>query len=197
MAKATTVIRKIEVSPEEQRNRELKELEDSIVNNRRAIIDSIHLIQRIHEKGILHIVESMLGQSDKILDRVLLSMEHPEVTGSIKNSFLLLEVLGKIDLKEWEPMIDKINTALTRMVEVQQSDKEKKEVTMLSMLRDSEVREGMSILLAFVKGLGSSEGKEKEEIVKQNLGTRKFNKNWLFFIGGAAVMSIPLFLKRK
>ncbi|MCA1027991.1 MULTISPECIES: DUF1641 domain-containing protein [Cytobacillus] len=197
MAKATTVIRKIEVSPEEQRKRELKELEDSIVNNRRAIIDSIHLIQRIHEKGILHIVESMLGQSDKILDRVLLSMEHPEVTGSIKNSFLLLEVLGKMDLKEWEPMIDKINTALTRMVEVQQSDKEKKEVTMLSMLRDSEVREGMSILLAFVKGLGSSEGKEKEEIVKQNPDTRKFNKNWLFFIGGAAVMSIPLFLKRK
>lgn len=197
MAKATTVIRKIEVSPEEQRKRELKELEDSIVNNRRAIIDSIHLIQRIHEKGILHIVESMLGQSDKIFDRVLLSMEHPEVTGSIKNSFLLLEVLGKMDLKEWEPMIDKINTALTRMVEVQQSDKEKKEVTMLSMLRDSEVREGMSILLAFVKGLGSSEGKEKEEIVKQNPDTRKFNKNWLFFIGGAAVMSIPLFLKRK
>lgn len=197
MAKATTVIRKIEVSPEEQRKRELKELEDSIVNNRRAIIDSVNLIQRIHEKGILHIVESMLGQSDKILDRVLLSMEHPEVTGSIKNSFLLLEVLGKMDLKEWEPMIDKINTALTRMVEVQQSDKEKKEVTMLSMLRDSEVREGMSILLAFVKGLGSSEGKEKEEIVKQNPDTRKFNKNWLFFIGGAAVMSIPLFLKRK
>lgn len=51
---------------------------------------------------------------------------------------------------------------------------------MLSMLRDSEVREGMSILLAFVKGLGSSKGKEKEEIVKQNPDTRKFNKNWLF-----------------
>lgn len=196
MAKATTVIRKIEVSPEEQRKKELKELEDSIVNNRQAIIDSIHLIQRIHEKGILHIVESMLGQSDKILDRVVLSLDHPEVTGSIKNAFLLLEVLGKMDLKEWEPMIDKVNTALTRMVEVQQSDKEKKEVTMLSMLRDTEVREGMSILLAFVKGLGSkSEGKEEKG--KQNSERRKFNKNWLLFIGGAAVMSIPLFIKRK
>lgn len=196
MAKATTVIRKIDVSPEEQRKKELKELEDSIVNNRQAIIDSIHLIQRIHEKGILHIVESMLGQSDKILDRVVLSLDHPEVTGSIKNAFLLLEVLGKMDLKEWEPMIDKVNTALTRMVEVQQSDKEKKEGTMLSMLRDTEVREGMSILLAFVKGLGSkSEGKEEKG--KQNSERRKFNKNWLLFIGGAAVMSIPLFIKRK
>lgn len=192
MAKATTVIRKIEISPEEQREKELKELEDSIVNNRQAIIDGLHLLQRIHGKGILHIIESMLGQSDKILDRVLLSMEHPEVTGSIKNTFLLLEILGKLDLKEWEPMIDKLNMALNRMVEVQQSHQGKKEATMLSLLRDAEMREGLSILLAFVKGLGASEERET-----QKLKSSSFNKNWLFFIGGAAVMSIPLFLKRK
>lgn len=53
MAKATTVIRKLEIDPAEKRQNDLTELEDVFLDNKEAIESAVKLLGRIHEKGRL------------------------------------------------------------------------------------------------------------------------------------------------
>lgn len=200
MAKATTVIRKMEIDPEKQRKEDLRAIEDVLLDNREGITDLLKLLQRFQHKEVFHMAESMIGQSDKILERVVLSMDHPEITRSLKNMLLLFEALGKVNVDELEPMIQKLNNAVSNIAEYDKRNERASYLNLISAMKDKEVVDGINVMVALVKGFGSSTNNaaDKYGIRPPTIGIapQKANK-WLYFLGGAMAVAVPLLLRKN
>ncbi|MDQ0270536.1 DUF1641 domain-containing protein [Cytobacillus purgationiresistens] len=217
MAKATTVIRKMEVDPEEKRKEDLRELEDVLLDNKEGITDLLKLLQRFQHKEVFHMAESMLGQSDKILERVVISMDHPEVTQSIKNMLLLAQALGKLKMDELEPVIHKVNAAVENIAEYEHNHNKGSYLSILSTLKDKEVMQGMNVMLALVKGFGIREEDGGKESIDENERPARLSdiperdrpdtpshesnpqksSKWVYFIGGAVAVAVPLLFRKR
>lgn len=53
MARAIKRIQKIEITEEDQRKRDMKEIEDALVENKEAILEMPHMIGHMNERGVL------------------------------------------------------------------------------------------------------------------------------------------------
>ena len=78
MAKATKVIQRIEITPEEQERRDRAEIDKALVENKDAIIASLKIAGQLKERGILDMLSALLSQGDKVLDILVKTADTPE-----------------------------------------------------------------------------------------------------------------------
>lgn len=67
MAKAIKRIQKIEITEEDQRKRDMKEIEDALVENKEAILETLHMIGHMNERGVLPLLRGLLDKEIKFL----------------------------------------------------------------------------------------------------------------------------------
>ncbi len=112
MAKAIKRIQKIEITEEDQRKRDMKEIEDALVENKEAILETLHMIGHMNERGVLPMLRGLFGQGDKVLDILVKKADTEETANTLKNLLLLFGTLGMLDVKQLEPLILKVNAGL-------------------------------------------------------------------------------------
>ncbi|WP_053070471.1 DUF1641 domain-containing protein [Alkalihalobacillus pseudalcaliphilus] len=171
MAKATTTILKQEVDPKKQREKELRELEDLLVNNKEAITQLSKGLQLFNERKLFEMVNATVERGDEVLHRIVTAVDNPNATKSLKNSMLLFETLGKINVDELEPVVLKVNNGISKVGEYEHKNKAGGGyLSLLRSLKDPEVIEGLNILLTLVKGIGmEQEDEEKVRPQKERL----------------------------
>lgn len=109
MAKAISGIRKQTVTEEDKRKKDLEEIETALLRNKDAILESLHILQHMNERGVLALLRGLFGQGDKVMDILVKKANTPETANMLKNLLLLSGVLGMLDVKQLEPFIVKIN----------------------------------------------------------------------------------------
>ena len=67
MARAIKRIQKIEITEEDQRKRDMKEIEDALVENKEAILEMLHMIGHMNERGVLPLLRGLLAKEIKFL----------------------------------------------------------------------------------------------------------------------------------
>ncbi|WP_433744381.1 DUF1641 domain-containing protein [Falsibacillus pallidus] len=164
MAKATTNIQQMVMTEEEKRNNDLREVEDALLKNKTAIMESLDILGHMHDRGILSMLKGLLGQGDKVLDVLVHAVDKPENTNTIKNLLLMFGVLGTLDVKHLEPLLLKINAGIAR-VNSEVKDKDEKKTSYFELaksLKDPEVNRTITMALNFLKGMGeATEHREK------------------------------------
>lgn len=163
MAKATKVIHRIEPTEEEIREQEWRQLETTLLQNKEAVADALKLINHIRENEIFNMLNALFAERDQVLERVVTAIDQSDTTKSMKNILLLFDVLGKFNLEELEPLLLKMNTAVSKIAAYEHYGKERGGYSaLLSSFKDPEVIEGLNVLTAFLKGFGvNQEDKEK------------------------------------
>ncbi|WP_100011796.1 DUF1641 domain-containing protein [Lentibacillus sediminis] len=214
MAKATKLIHRMELSKEEQRKRDWEEIETALLQNKQALTEAIELLQHLEKKKFLEAGNAALAESQQVLDIVVKFVDNTDTTQSIKNALLVFDTLGKMNMEELEPLILKINTAISQVAKYEHYERERGGYPhLLRALRDPEVVEGLNVLTAFLKGLGvnqedrekaSEESKEqhaREEQESENRDGSKsssFRGKWYLAAAGASLAALPfLLVKRK
>ncbi|WP_042420905.1 DUF1641 domain-containing protein [Geomicrobium sp. JCM 19038] len=122
MAKATTVIHKIEKDPKELHEQQVKEIESLLVEHKDSIEDVLTIIHQLRDREVLNLAHGALGQSEHVLHRIVTAMDTKETTQSIKNALLIFQLLGTVNMNELEPIVLKLNHGIKMAAEYDHSD---------------------------------------------------------------------------
>lgn len=156
MAKQTKVIYKMKIDPEVQHERELKALEDLLIENRELLEKLFDILNKLEDREVLNIVKGGLAESDDILYRILTAIESTSASKSLKNALMMTQLLGRINMSELEPVILKLNNSVEVASEYEYRNRGKGWFGLLKTLRDPEFIEGVNVLTQFAKGFGAN-----------------------------------------
>ncbi|WP_414045078.1 DUF1641 domain-containing protein [Macrococcus equi] len=162
MAQPTRVVKPMQVDAKEVRERELRELEDQIIQHKDTLLKLFRLLDQLDEHEALNAANAALAQSDPILTRILKAVNETETDQAIRNALLLVQGLGKFNFSDIEPMILKFNKGLKLSTEYNQS-KPLGWIGLLNVLTNKDFVEGSIVLTKFVKGFGTSFDQLKKE----------------------------------
>ncbi|MEA1020849.1 DUF1641 domain-containing protein [Bacillus subtilis] len=154
MAKAIKRIQKIEVTEEDQRKRDLREIEDALVDHKEAILETLHMLGHMNERGVLPLLRGLFGQGDKVLDILVKKADTEETANTLKNLLLLFGTLGMLDVKQLEPLILKVNAGVASAVEQKNSEEKTGYFDIIRSLKDPEINKSITLLFSFLKGMG-------------------------------------------
>ncbi|MFD1708596.1 DUF1641 domain-containing protein [Siminovitchia sediminis] len=147
------------VNEEEQRQNDLKEIEDALIANKDAILDLMKVIGHLKQRGVLDIANGLLGQGDKVLDIAVNLANMPENKNSLKNLMLLVGTIGMLNVTQLEPLLLKLNAGIARAAETAEKEEGKTSyIGMARALRDPEINRSITLLLEFLKGMGTDIG---------------------------------------
>ncbi|WP_078392342.1 DUF1641 domain-containing protein [Shouchella patagoniensis] len=214
MAKATTIIQKMPVDPDVKREQDIQEIKDALVHNKKAILATLALLQKVQDTEAFNIADASISQREQLVDRLVKQLDDPNITQSIQNLLLLGGALGSVKLADLEPMIFKMNSAIHKVAEYEHKGKGGY-VSLVRSLKDPETIEGLNTMVAFVKGFGVDQSKnemnqpqyelttlaqgqpkEKEEEVNRKQESRQTTK-WYVIAAGALAFVLPLIFNRK
>ncbi|WP_227396375.1 DUF1641 domain-containing protein [Jeotgalibacillus aurantiacus] len=171
MAKATKVIHRMEVSPEEKRRRDLEEIETRLLDNKDAVHELFDVLEQLQKREILQTLKSLFAKGDEVMDILVKTADSKETANSIKNLLLLLGTLGTLNVQQLEPLILKVNAGIARVAELDEKKEQQGYVTLLKSLNDPEVKRAMAVGAAFLKGLGIKQ--DEYERTSQKPGNQK------------------------
>ncbi|RSL30186.1 DUF1641 domain-containing protein [Salibacterium salarium] len=163
MGKAIETIKKMETNEEEERSRDLREIEDTLIENKEVILQTIDILHHAHEKGLLSLLNGTLSEGDQVLHVLVEAINKPENTNTIRNMLLMMGTLGMIDFKQLEPILLKVNAGMSRVAENSETEQKTGYLDLAKSLKDPEVNRAITLILNFLKGMGQETDEEKED----------------------------------
>ncbi|MBG9783615.1 DUF1641 domain-containing protein [Shouchella lehensis] len=215
MAKAATVIRKMPVDPNAEREKELRELENALLENKDALTSVLSLLHKLEQTEALNIAHSLLDQKNPLLHQLVTKLDDPHITQALKNMLVIVQSLGSIKLADLEPMLFKINSALNHVSEYEHTHQQNQSSAgyLLKSLKDPKTLDGMNTLLALLKGMGEDQSANETNQPQAELSTianesyqqpqmqesteSSSGTKWYVIAAGALAFALPLLLKRK
>lgn len=195
MAKPTAVIHRMELTEEQKREQDLQEILNALIENKNAILDVLELMKTVQETELIPILKALVAERDEVLTNVVTFVDGSDLTRSLKNALLLFNTLGQLNVEEMEPLVGKLNGAITEVA--RQENKRGGYVSLIETLNDPDLIEGLNTTLALLKGLGAKpvdlDGDSKEDKTEPYT---KANNNSSKWIAGAAAVGASLFAIR-
>ncbi|MCA0991581.1 DUF1641 domain-containing protein [Bacillus hwajinpoensis] len=175
MAKAIKQIKRIQVSEEEKRANDLKEIEDALIENKDALLETLNVVGGMKERGILTLLNGMFGEGDRVLKVIVDLLNVPENTTALKNLMLLFGAAGKINVQDLEPLLLKVNAGIENVAEHSEGMEKTGYFDLLRALKDPEINRSLTILMTFLKGMGKDT--ENEEKVNDKSRTSEMRQD--------------------
>ncbi|QHA93428.1 DUF1641 domain-containing protein [Bacillus sp. N1-1] len=162
MAKAIKQIKRIEISEEEKRANDLKEIEDALIENKDALLETLNVVGGMKERGILTLLNGLFGEGDRVLKVLVDLLNVPENTTALKNLMLLFGAAGKINVQDLEPILLKVNAGIENVAEHSEGTEKTGYLDLLRALKDPEINRSLTILMTFLKGMGKDTENEEQ-----------------------------------
>ncbi|GAB3059177.1 helical membrane plugin domain-containing protein [Virgibacillus ainsalahensis] len=198
MAKATKVIHRIEPSEEEIRQRELEQVEATLIENKEGVMEALELLRRLQENGVFEILNATLAQREEVIGHIVTAMDNADTTKSLKNVLLMFDTLGKLNIEELEPLVQKMNKGISKVAEYELEEKKGRGgySALLSSITDKEVMEGANTLMAFVKGFGVDQEEKEQTEQKPRTTSPSPTKKWIATAAGISLLALPILFKK-
>lgn len=158
MAKAIKQIERIQITEEDQRKNELREIEDSLLKNKHVVLDTLEMLNHMHERGVIPMLNGLFAEGDKVLKILVKKADNKETANTLKNLLLMVGVLGTLNVKHLEPLLIKVNAGIERVAESKDDDERIGLFDMFRSLKDPEINRSLALLFEFLKGMGSDTG---------------------------------------
>ncbi|MFB5661474.1 DUF1641 domain-containing protein [Alteribacillus sp. HJP-4] len=155
MAKQIKSIERLEIPQEEKRAEDLREIEDALIDNKDVILKSLDTLRHADDRGVVSLVHGLFADGDKVLKVIAETLDNEDNTRSIKHLLLLLGIAGRMEVDKLEPILLKINSGLRRVGEETDTEEKTGYVDLLKALKDPEVNRSITLLLTFLKGMGT------------------------------------------
>lgn len=159
MAEPIKKIERLVVSEEERRRQDFAEIEQAVSEHKEAILEGIELLQGLHDRGVLPMANSLLGQADEVLAVVVRLVSQPQHAKALANLLQLALMVGSLDVKRLEPMVHGLNTGLE--VAASKVDEKTKLMDLFKALNDPEINRAITMTLGLLKGMGSAFGRQE------------------------------------
>lgn len=156
MAQPIRHIRKLQVSEESKRERDITEIIAALSENKEAVMEGIELLHRLHERGMLTLCNGLLAEGDKVLSIVVKELNKPQNAKVLSNMAELVLLLGSLDVERLKPIIQGAQAGLEAATEAAVAETSEKTglFDLLKALKDPDISRAISMMLNFLKGMG-------------------------------------------
>lgn len=154
MAKPISLVKKRELTEQEQKAQKIDQLTDQMSENGEALDQTLRILSELHESGILDGLEAALKAKGKISEVVLGQATRKEVTTMINNVMSAAGALTAFDPEQTSKLLSGVAEGLN---EAKKEESQKMSAFgLLKALRDPDINRALSFGLSFMKGLGKS-----------------------------------------
>src|SRR3954468_7701641 len=86
-----------EFTPRNSRDDLIRKLEQAPVEHAEAVLAAYNLLQRLHEKGLIDLLNGLLSAGDTVVDRVVDVISSKEMVTALRITLILGDLLSSID----------------------------------------------------------------------------------------------------
>jgi uncharacterized protein YjgD (DUF1641 family) len=106
----------IEFRPSEQDPRDeiQRRLADAPIEHAEALLACYKLIEEAHNSGTLDLLRGLLAAQDTVINHASKMLAVPEAAVAIRNGFVLIQLLGRIDPQKLSAILEGATTAATQ-----------------------------------------------------------------------------------
>lgn len=159
MARPITQIEPRPVDPVKQRNDKKNELIDAMLERKASIETLMDLVGKLEDRGILDLLNGLVGKGDKVLGVAMHELNKPGVSDTLDHLMNLGALISKVETKKLAGLADRINKGIEMAETAAESGEKTSLFDLLAALKDPDVNRAVTTLIGFLKGLGSAQAK--------------------------------------
>ena len=154
MAARLSVIRKHELTPEQQKEQMLNQLLGTLVDNSEGLTQTVKLLQELHESGILPALQALLEAKEHVASIAMQQLLRPNVTNMVNNAMAAAGALSSIDPEMTKKLVSSLSTGLEKAQEGMDNNEQTGVLKMMKAMKDPDINRALTFGLNLLKGLG-------------------------------------------
>ncbi len=154
MAKPIQIIKKVELSEEEQKKQSLESLLSEVAENKDSLLDTLYLLQELHNSGILEAINSLVKTKEEVAKIAVGQMTREPVTNMINNAMAAGGVLTELDPEMTKKLMGSVKKGLEKAEQGLQSNSKVGILDLMKALKDPDLNRAIGFGLNLLKGIG-------------------------------------------
>lgn len=154
MAKPIKLIKKIELTEEEKKSQSLENLLSEVAQNKDSLLDTLQLLQELHNSGMLEAINSLLKAKEEVGKIVVGQMTREPVTNMINNAMAAGGALTSLDPEMTKRLLGSVTKGLEKAEQGLHSNSKVGILDLLKVLNDPDINRAIGFGLNFLKGIG-------------------------------------------
>lgn len=154
MAKAILHIEKQVPNAAEEQAQALKEVLQSVADNKDAVTMFMKVLKEAHETGLLEMLHGLLAARHEVGYLAIKQLNQPSMHRMIKNAMGAVGFLGQIDTNQLQQLMSGVSHGIQRMSESAPNDRPGGILGLAKMLRDPDLMAAMHTMSEFARGMG-------------------------------------------
>lgn len=131
-------------------------LENAPREHTEALLATYDILQGLHDRGLLELLNGALGSGDKVLEIVVGAAGQPEVIRGIRNFIIMTKLFGTLEPKLLEHLAEAVPKALVDA----KTEKPLGPLSLLGKLTNQDTRRILTIMTRVLESLGKDLGGE-------------------------------------
>ena len=138
-------------TPRNSREDLIRKVEQAPVEHAEAVLAAYDLLQRLHEKGMIDLLNGLLSAGDTVVDRVVDVISSTEVVTALRMALTFLNLLSVIDPDELHTVISNAGKETPSLL------------TIGKQATSKDARRGMAAAVGLLAVFGAALGKQQTE----------------------------------
>lgn len=154
MAQPIKIIKKVELTEEQQKAQSLESLISEVAQNKDSLLDTLQLLQELHNSGILEAMNSLVKAKEKVAKIAVGQMTREPVTNLINNAMAAGGALTTLDPEMTQKLMNGVAKGLEKAEQGLQSNSKVGILDLLKVLNDPDINRAIGFGLNLLKGVG-------------------------------------------
>ena len=154
MAMPIKTIKRIELTEEQKKEQTLDSLLTEVVQNKDSLVETLELLQELHNSGILDAINSLVKTKEEVAKIAVGQMTREPVTNMINNAMAAGGVLTQMDPEMTKKLMGSVAKGLERAEQGLQSNSTTGILDIMKALKDPDMNRAITFGMNLLKGIG-------------------------------------------
>jgi uncharacterized protein YjgD (DUF1641 family) len=154
MAQPIQTIKKTELTEEQKKVQSLENLLSEVAQNKDSLLETLHLLQELHDSGILEALGSLVKAKESVAKIAVGQLTRPPVTNMINNAMAAGGALTAIDPEMTQKLMTSVVNGLQKAEQGLQSGEKVGILDLMKVLKDPDINRAIGFGLNLLKGIG-------------------------------------------
>ncbi len=154
MAMPIRTIKRIELTEEQKKEQTLDSLLTEVVQNKDSLVETLDLLQELHNSGILDAINSLVKTKEEVAKIAVGQMTREPVTNMINNAMAAGGVLTQMDPEMTKKLMGSVAKGLERAEQGLQSNSTTGILDIMKALKDPDMNRAITFGMNLLKGIG-------------------------------------------
>src|SRR6476620_10338064 len=154
MAQPIRKIKRFELTKEQKKEQSLESLLTEVVQNKDSLVETLDLLQELHNSGILDRINSLVKTKEKVAKIAVGQMTREPVTNLVNNAMAAGGVLTQMDPEMTKKLMGSVAKGLERAEQGLQSNSTTGMLDIMKALKDPDMNRAITFVMNLLKGIG-------------------------------------------